>query len=77
MPISVVQALIDENFNNDIKLIIGYTEMESAIVAFAFDVIRGFAERFVPTLPTYVGLSATTVYNDLKNQFINDDSIGT
>lgn len=49
--------------------------MKSAFVAFSFDVIRGLRGWFVPTLPTYVGLSKTTIYIDIKNHFINDDSI--
>jgi carboxylesterase type B len=76
MPLSVVQALSDGDFNNDINLIIGHNEMEGELFAFAIDVVTGLGGRYTPTVPTYPVLSKITVINDIQNYFINDNSIG-
>jgi carboxylesterase type B len=76
MPLSLVQALSDGNFNKDIKLMTGHNEMEGELFAFPIDVVTGRGGRYDPYVPAYPVLSKTTVENDIQNYFINDNSIG-
>jgi carboxylesterase type B len=76
MPISVNRAVKEGNFCKDIKLLIGHNEMEGALLIASFDILRGLLGRYLPPLPISPLISKRRVYFDIKNIFIDNDTIG-
>ncbi len=77
MPISVPQALREGNFRNDIKILIGHVELEGAFFTVAFDLARFLKGRYVPELPFAPVITKNIVFKDIKNIFIDNETIGT
>ena len=76
VPISINKAVKEGNFRKDIKLLMGHNEMEGLFFASAFDLYKGLQGRYTPFLPIAPIISKEIVFNDIRQHFFDNDTIG-
>jgi len=76
IPISVNKAVKEGNFKSHINILLGHNQMEGLMFTFAIDVIRLLYGRYSPFLPISTAFTRDIVYNDIKNLFIDNETIG-
>ena len=76
VPISINKAVKDGNFKKDIKILMGHNEMEGALFTQAFDLLRGLYGRYIPIVPIAPVISKAIVFNDIRDVFFDNDTIG-
>ena len=54
----------------------GHTEMEGLLFATFFDIRKGMFGRYMPLLPKAPLISKAAVFNDIRNNFFDNDTIG-
>ncbi len=74
-PISINIAMKSGNFANDKKIIIGHQEMESAFLSIVFEQYDT-GHRYLPPIPFSLILDVSTCYDDIRNIFFQNDTIG-
>ncbi|CAG2117964.1 unnamed protein product [Medioppia subpectinata] len=76
VPISVNRAVNAGDFRKDIHILMGHLEMEGLLFTSAFDLGVGMAGRYLPFVPIAPVISKEIVYNDIRNYFFDNDTIG-
>lgn len=75
MPKSVTNAIKSGDFRKNISIMIGHNEMESSFFVI-FQQNFDKQKRYVPILPSALIPNVDSVKNDIRNNFIQNDTIG-
>jgi carboxylesterase type B len=71
----VYKSIRDGDFNHNIRIFMGHTEMEGSHFVYDFDKALNLGQRYYPQNNYSSNISKTIVYNDINNVFIYNKSI--